>query len=325
MHRILYTRDHIRRELGRIFAKNGRRVAVVAFVGKDAADLVGNPDGLEVVCWPRAGGTNPDGVRELIHKGADVHFSDGLHMKLYWSEKGGCIITSANLSSNALGAGSLREIGILVDRDRVDIDRVLRAIPRRDVTTKEMHDLDRAHDAFLARSSGLRKGSRSGHKKRQALSFRRWYESAHRRAWKLGWCVDYGPISEAAKSTARTEYGVGPEHSMDAKRGQLAPEDWMLHFRLDGDRAYEIGWGHLDFVIKVPATDRHFDPDYPDEGVQVHTLGKRVPPFRLDKKLKKAFKAAVAEYGGERIMALRSLKPSPYFLRLVHRHYRTRT
>lgn len=81
---------------------NGRRIAIVAFVGRDACQFIGDPKGLEVYCWPNPAATNPDGVRDLIRAGAKVYFVDRLHMKVFWSKGGGYLVGSPNLSSNAL-------------------------------------------------------------------------------------------------------------------------------------------------------------------------------------------------------------------------------
>ena len=133
--KILHNSSQIRREIQALFTAQGRKVAIVAFVGRDATRFVPNPRSVEVVCWPKAGGTNPDGVRFLeLPVCARVFVFNALHMKLYWSENKGCVLTSANLTSNALGDGGLQEVGVLLSAKDVDIHRILRSIPRRKVT-----------------------------------------------------------------------------------------------------------------------------------------------------------------------------------------------
>ncbi|MET0645175.1 MAG: hypothetical protein ABW208_01055 [Pyrinomonadaceae bacterium] len=113
MKKVIYKSAEIREEIGRLFSSSkGRRVAVVAFVGDGAEEYVRKPEGLHIYCWPKEGGTNPNALRKLIRLGAKVHFADSLHMKVYWTEDRGAIITSANLCTNALGSGDLKEIGV---------------------------------------------------------------------------------------------------------------------------------------------------------------------------------------------------------------------
>lgn len=48
---ILYEAERIRKKIrGVLAAKNGRRYAVVAFIGRDALDFVPEPKGLVVYC-----------------------------------------------------------------------------------------------------------------------------------------------------------------------------------------------------------------------------------------------------------------------------------
>jgi len=103
---ILYEANAIREKVKSVLSnRNGKRFALVAFVGRDALDFVEQPSGLSVFCWPNVIATNPDGIKALLDGGARVYFVDRLHMKLFWSEKGGAVIGSCNLTSNALGGG----------------------------------------------------------------------------------------------------------------------------------------------------------------------------------------------------------------------------
>lgn len=73
---ILYDAENIRQRIQSVLAvKNGRRYAIVAFVGQDALDFVKNPTGMTVYCWPNVAATNPSGIENLISRGATVCFS----------------------------------------------------------------------------------------------------------------------------------------------------------------------------------------------------------------------------------------------------------
>src|ERR1051325_11165032 len=106
MKKLLYKSSDVRKAIAQIFSlSKGRRVAITAFVGDGAEAYLRKPEGLTLICWPKAGGTNPNALRKLIKLRVQVYFADALHMKLYWTEDKGAIITSANLSTNALGIG----------------------------------------------------------------------------------------------------------------------------------------------------------------------------------------------------------------------------
>lgn len=65
--KILYSSADVRKAIVELFSlSKGRRVAVVAFVGRGAKACLPKPKGLELFCWPKEGGTNPDVLRDLL-------------------------------------------------------------------------------------------------------------------------------------------------------------------------------------------------------------------------------------------------------------------
>lgn len=142
--KILYDSEEIAVCIKSLFEEvspSDRRVVLVAYVGKDYAKFLPNPRGIDVVCNPTPGATSSIAIAELQKSGANVQFSDRLHMKVYWSEKRGCVITSANLSQNALGVRGLKEAGVFVEPNIVEIDELLKAAKRYPVTTKDLRML----------------------------------------------------------------------------------------------------------------------------------------------------------------------------------------
>jgi hypothetical protein len=124
--KILKSSASIRKAIGELMAPGGgRRVAISAFVGDGARAFIRKPLGVEIICWPRAGGTNPLELNRLKNAGAHISFADRLHMKVYWAAKRGAIVGSANLSTNALGAGGLKEFGVLLPPGSIDIDELI--------------------------------------------------------------------------------------------------------------------------------------------------------------------------------------------------------
>src|ERR1017187_6390493 len=144
---VLYTSAEVRQAIVDIFSTTrGRRVAISAFVGDGAEAFLPSPSGISLVCWPHPSGTNPRTLRKLMAKGVEVSFADSLHMKVYWSEQKGAVVTSANLSTNAMGQGDLKEFGVRLPPKQIDIDRILQHLNVRPISPAELRRLDRLHD-----------------------------------------------------------------------------------------------------------------------------------------------------------------------------------
>ena len=123
MARFLPDGQTVRKEVKRIFSQErGRRVALVAFVGRSAEAYLPRPAGLELVCWPQAPGTNPATIEFLLRRRVNIRFAKRLHMKVYWTRSKGAVIASTNLSTNAYGAGALHEAGVFVPSASIKID-----------------------------------------------------------------------------------------------------------------------------------------------------------------------------------------------------------
>jgi phosphatidylserine/phosphatidylglycerophosphate/cardiolipin synthase-like enzyme len=150
MSKILYTSAEVRKAIARLFSESkGNRVAISAFVGEGADLFLPKPKGLKLICWPKAGGTNPNALRKLMQSKVKVFFSDSIHMKVYWAEDLGVVITSANLSNNALGSGNLREIGVQLPKGALDMERVMASIKPCPISKQELHRLDRQHKLYI--------------------------------------------------------------------------------------------------------------------------------------------------------------------------------
>ncbi len=319
MSKILYKSADVRREIIRMFSSSkGRRVAIVGFIGEGAEAYLPKPEGLHLICWPRAGGTNPNALRKLIKRGVRVSFADALHMKVYWAEGQGAIITSANLSTNALGAGNLKEIGILLKPEEIDIDRVIKSIASRPASKSELLKLDRLHKIYTARNP-------QDTRNKDIPSFGEWYDSPSRPAWKLGWWDSYGGgFSSNAKSASKDEYGVSKPFTFQyARRSEYAQGDWLLRFMLKDKSASGFDWMFTDFTVPVSRSDKKvYNSDYPHQAIQVWSRSRYPPPpFQLDKKFRNAFSNAAREFGAQR---LRDLKTSNLPLRLIdliHKYY----
>ncbi len=320
MTKVLYTSAQVRQAIINLFSSSKkRRVAITAFVGEGAEAYLPRPKGLRLICWPRAGGTNPNALRTLIQRGVELEFADSLHMKVYWTEHRGAVLSSANLSTNALGAGNLKEIGVLLAPEEFDIDRVISSISPRPWSTAEIQNLDREHNITVA-SQGRRE------RKTQTLSFVEWFNLPARPSWKLAyWSEEYGGgLSSGAKEFLEKEYGK----SRPARFAQVASQkykkgEWILTFTLMGLSASQLNWMFVDRIVRLSPSDKSYNRDFPYEVVQVHSREYYpAPPFDTDKQFRYALSTAIREYPKSHIEAqLNSVKPSPGFIALIYKHY----
>lgn len=319
MRKILYTSKEVRQAIIRLFKfSKGRRIAISAFVGEDAEAYLPKPEGLELICWPKAGGTNPNVLRKLTKRGVKIFFIDGLHMKVYWSEDKGAVLTSANLSKNALGSGNLKEVGVLLAPGEIDIDLLIQSFQLRLMCecVHELKRLDRDHKVYFVKNRGQFKRGRM-------RSYGEWYESPLRPEWKLGWWESTGAISSEAKRICKADYGVKDPHNfVDARTGDYKEGDWILTFELKA-RSTAPDWLFADYVISVPSSDVAYNEEYPFQAVQVWSKSRYpAPPFSVNnKRFKRAFSKAVSEFGPLRIRKLKSSKPPKRLIELISKSF----
>ena len=198
--------------------KNGRRVILAAFVGKDCEQWVDNWEGVELWCWPKAGGTHPEAITRLLELGVDVQFCDKLHAKVYWSQTGGCLIGSANLTNNALGEKGLLEAALQIRSDIVNIDDLIDAFglhksPNADVLT-QLNEL-RAKHALLPKPEGRSKGgARVDRKKTKPCTYLSWFEAKAPIPWQFSIWYEPGKVPSDLNKYRR-------------ERGQKEPKEWI--------------------------------------------------------------------------------------------------
>lgn len=316
--KILYSSAQVRRAILHVLDPSaGRRVAIAAFVGQAAEAYLPDPRGLLLVCWPKAGGTDPGALRKLISRGASVAFVESLHMKVYWGEKKGAVVTSANLSSNALGPGGLKELGVQLPPGDLDIDRILTAIDAKGATSAQLLKLDKAHISYqkkYTRHSGSA----------QVMTFRQWLAAPFRPTWKLGWWDEDGALASTAKQLTQVRYArTEPHDFLSCRKSDYAEDEWVLTFSLKASRAQSINWLAADHIVPILRNDkRAYSREYPFQAIQVWPRNVYPPPpFRIDKRFRKAFSRAVRTFGKQNIMDLKKLKPPRKLLNLIAEAY----
>ncbi|MGX1198993.1 phospholipase D family protein [Parvibaculum sp. MBR-TMA-1.3b-4.2] len=320
---VLYSSSRIHKEIKRIFSQpqpNERRVALVAYVSDGAEKYLPNVDGLEVICCLEPGATSANALGRLRDRGAVVRKSERLHAKVYWSSRKGCVICSANLSSNALGKDGTKEAGVFFEPGIVDIEKFIQETRPRTISDGDLETLN--HQSKVL---GVARGVSAKKAKRRAVSFSDWYEASFREPWKLGWSSDEGGVSEAAVIEAKNIYGVRqPQNHINVDEDQVSSGDWLLCFSLpEGE---EVEWMYVDFVVPVSLDDEDaYEKDYPFQAVQAHKLlFYPTPPFQINRGFQVALQSALEKHGSSKIERQKSLKPSKAFLELINREFKAR-
>ncbi|MHB1798951.1 MAG: phospholipase D-like domain-containing protein [Vulcanimicrobiaceae bacterium] len=211
---------------------NGRRIAIVAFVGRDACKFIGDPKGLEVYCWPNGAATNPDGIRDLQDAGAKVYFVDRLHMKLFWSERGGYVIGSPNLSNNALddtvATNLLESASYGSDSGIVPLDAILQQLKRRGIQEATAKLIGALEDEYFNRQA-FRRANRPG-KTTGRVTFEKYLASSSAMPWSY---VTWGRKYESSKRESEAASRYNEEHSDKRVRSGSSFVDASIQTKLD--------------------------------------------------------------------------------------------
>lgn len=322
--RFLPNGQAIRREVQRIFkAEKGRRVALVAFVGKSAEAYLPRPKGLELVCWPHAPGTNPATVKLLINKKkVNVRFSRRLHMKVYWTQSHGAVVASSNLSTNAYGSGALHEAGVLLPSFAVRIDALLASVKPEKVTPAALKKLKRE---WLATKGKLPPGP-------PRQTFGDWLAAGKRPRWLLH-CFDVvvaeSIASKHMRAVAKEETGSSKVvDSLYCRRGEIIPEEAFVLTVDVGSRRVPVidTWFFPHRVVLVARGDKKYDSRWPYQAGQLYS-DRACPskPFAIEGAFREALRASYKELGdkAEKEFSIeRTARPSAKLLTLLEKHWR---
>jgi hypothetical protein len=275
----------IKQELAKLFSGLGRKMAIVGFVGYNAVDhLPSSVTDLSVVCWPKAGGTHPDGVRRLIDKGISVYFCDRLHQKIYWRERAGLIVGSANLSDNALGGGGLHEFGVYCEDEHFDIDQVLAELDYVPVTPTALAKLDVEHAAH-ARHKEKTDESEPG----EIPTFLDALQTKHPKKVKLVTWSERRENSVHIRTEIETHFGTKRwirDNDVDSNSFQIG--DFVLQVGINDDGFVKQANAHWLLVDHIMGKRGNYTV------VQVNGIDRRTPPpFVLDKPFRRHLKEAL--------------------------------
>lgn len=282
--RYLRSSREIKKQLFTLFSEAGKKWAVVGFIGYNALDhLPPCVSDLSVVCWPKAGGTNPDGVRRLIDHGIPVYFCDRLHDKIYWRQDAGLIVGSANLSDNALGDTGLHEFGVYCNDKEFDIHQVLETLSYAPVTSEALAKLDAEHAAEVRRK-GKSKGIDGTSQK--VSTFLESIKTKHRKKWKLVTWSETRESNDHIRAEVETHFNTNHwvnDNDVESKNFQAG--DFVLQVKTNDDENVERAngrWLLVDHIVEKQGTRVI---------VQVNRLDNRTPPpFIVDSTFKRYFK-----------------------------------
>lgn len=311
--RVLYGFRELANAVRHVLSASRRCMVISAFVGEGAVGYLPRPKNTTLICWPHPSGTNPAAVSALVKSGVKVFFSDNLHIKLYYGKGLGAVLTSANLSRNGLGGG-LKEIGVLLPPDVVDIDRVLSAIPRRKWTQKEHKRLWSQWDDYW------RRNGRHTTTTSRANSYTCWFHTLARRTWKLGWWDGYAGFSREDIEYAKSRGLSAPDDYIPAGRANTYKKgDWVLTYRLSGEEQHpRVGTWEWLYIDKVIRGKTGIEPGYPFHAVQLQDWRRQQgirPPFVVGGAFRRWFAIAAAKVRLTRVK--RMIFPTHRFLKLL--------
>jgi hypothetical protein len=273
-------------------------VAIVAYVGAGAEAFFPHPEGMEIICNLQPGATSAEALSSLRKRGADVYKSDRLHAKVYWSQRHGAIITSANASRAALGKSSQKEVGVFFRKSSaIDIVRLRRNVRPEPIASGDLKRLARENQKIPNnRSASLRP--------EKADSFLDWMKNGQLAKWKLALVESRAKyrFAQAARQEAKQAYGVTRPHDfISCSEKEIRKGDRILTF--SDSSAEGVGWMVADFRVRMrPSDGAIYTRRNPYQAVQVNPDAKYpTPPFKIDAAFRKALAKAIEEYGEDRI------------------------
>jgi hypothetical protein len=283
----LRTSHEIKNRLETLFSGSGEKWAIVGFVGYKALDhLPSNVENLSVICWPKAGATNPDGIRRLIDKGISVYFCDRLHQKIYWKHGQGLIVGSANLSENGLGKYGLHEFAVYCNDDDFDITQVISKLDHHRVTSESLAKLDIEHTVQMRQSKDL--------PDEQPIAINSFLESLktkHPKRWKIATWSEIRDDNNDIQKEIEEHYGEKIwDNDNDVESGDFESGEFVLQIKTTSEGMIQRAnarWLVVDHVVERGQTKAI---------VQLKKLNGNIsPPFAIDsifqKNLKQAFNA----------------------------------
>lgn len=273
--KILKNSREIRKEIENLFSDPTRkRVACVAFVGGGVDEYLRKPKGLELYCWNKVGGTDPDAIRDLREAGAKVWFVNNLHMKLYWAEGKGAIIGSANLSDNGLSGSGLHEMAVLLPSTAINIEQIKHSLDATLVTPNMLQDFSNRTRKYRSRNEGKLfqpESRKRGKRPSPPKDFAEWYKSEYGDRWRL--YIYYAHFTGTPKPVKDELKELGYKKAAWLWLGsesEVPESEWVLKIGFE-DADQEFAWTCAERAVKLTRKDKGFySQSTPYCGVQLH-------------------------------------------------------
>lgn len=313
----LYDSQEIRNKIKEIFSDEDEKYAIVAFLGDRVHKILeNNTNNLKVICWPKAGSTSSNGIRELINLGVEVYFCDNLHHKIYWSKKNGVVLGSANLSSRALINGDQHESAIFYNGDNFDLNKLLAKLKIREVTSEELYELDVLNETIKRSNNLPEKPSKD--KNKDMPSFLDALKMRFPRKWKIiTWSRERSKKEEEIiHDEVQEEFNVRRhENSNDIENKNFRAGDYVLQIKTDEDGEILAPSGRWLVIDKVIwRRDLHAI-------VQVKKNMHLSPPFLIDAALRKALRDVINDSDWDDIYDANN-NPTKEFIDKLSKTYR---
>jgi hypothetical protein len=282
---VLYNSDALHRRIKHVLGDpEDRRIAIVAYVGAEAEAFFPHPEGMEIICDLKPGATSAKALNSLRKRGANVCKSDQLHAKVYWSQRHGAVITSANASRAALGKSTQKEVGVFSpNSSAIDIARLRRNVRPKAIVPADLMKLARENRRIPKQYYAATLRSES------ADSFLDWMKTGELDKWKF---VVAPPVrfklAQAARLEAKQSYGVRRAYDfIICSEKEIRKYDRILTF--NDPSAGGVRWMFADFVARVKPSDGPiYKRKYPCQAVQVYPDANYAPPpFKVDAAFRK--------------------------------------
>jgi hypothetical protein len=321
-------RDKVRWVLG---DAHDERIALVAFVGNNADKFLANPKGIQLYCWLKVPGTNPNGLRSLLCKRVTLFSVDNLHIKLYWSRRRGAVLGSANLSENALENGVQFELAVYLPPKTINVESLIAQFDLESIKSIDDPEIDRfekKYNLYHLRNKGedLRY-SRRKPQMRGFLEWRRLKRNSDKANFRLFWWEDdVDPPRDALQAVKQETgsykyYGFINTHSTENyKKG-----DWVLCFRVSRDKNGAIRPSRLEWFIPevLGKTRSKAWGDYNRFWFQLKGYFPPVPFSLKDPIFKQALTKVLIEYGNNVGNVVKNgIEPTAAFLTSLEKTYR---
>ena len=286
-----------REEIKRSIRKMIPRKIAVGYVGSRWQQYIESADKLQsFVVSPRLG-TNVAAVREIAKQCTweKVWLHNNLHAKIYIG-KGKAVLTSANLSENALEPGGLIEVGAVVD-NRIMLDGIEAFFETILAEAKKQYPTRGEKEARLKRLEAENKA-----RIKPALPIEKtprgvqyepvWWTDDDDFEVNAAKFTDWVPEATVKAGPAAVEDWICEQYAVfSCEHGDsYHPGDWLLAFELDvktQSHVKQLTWHCVEAV--VPGASR--EKGYPDAVLctEEEKTSRRVP-FRINEKLLDAFR-----------------------------------